>query len=160
MPGDAHSIFEKRLRASRTELVSICLGGLLLLGLPFPSSFAQEKAANIFHPSQNYWGTTVTVDAVEKTKNYIDILGRELTAKPGYSIIIVKLKFRMPADTLKFENCRLNDKFESTLKQLTVRSPSGSQGTLNIYFEVPEETAIMTFHLENLVFDVQNFGVK
>ena len=142
----------------KSELISICLGGLLLIGSASPAEFAQGKAGTISNPSQRYWGTTVTVTAVEKAKKYQDILGREMTAKPGYLIIIVKLKFIMPSDTLKFENCRLNDKFESNLKELTVRHPSGSQETLNIYFEVPEDTAIMTFHLDNLVFDVQGFG--
>jgi len=142
----------------RSELISVCAGGLLLIGLLSPTGLAQGKARTAPNPSQSYWGTMVTVTAVEKAKNYQDILGRGMTAKPGYLIIIIQLKFIMPGDTLKFENCRLNDKFESTLKELTVRRPSGSQETLNIYFEVPEETAIMTFHLDNLVFDVQGFG--
>jgi len=157
MAGDARSTFKKRVRGCRTGLISICLGSLFLSGSSFPAGFAQVKAKVVSNPAHDYWGTTVTVTAVEKTRKYTDILGRDLTAKPGYLIIVVKLKFIMPGDTLKFENCRLNDKFESPLKEFTVRRPAGSQETVNIYFEVPEETAIMTFNLDNLVFDVQGF---
>ena len=144
----------------KSLLRSIGLGVLLLLGSPLLPGFAQEKAADISHPSRSYWGTTVTVFAVEKTRNYTDLLGRELAAKPGNSIIIVKLKFTMPANALKFENCRLNGKFDATLKQSTVKSPAGSPETLNIYFEIPDGTAVLTFQLDNLSFDVQSFGVR
>jgi hypothetical protein len=144
----------------KSRLRSIGLGALLFLGSPLLPGFAQEKAADISNPSRSSWGTMVTVFAVEKTRHYTDLLGRELAAKPGNSIIIVKLKFIMPTDTLKFENCRLNGKFEATLKQLTVRSPSGSRETLNIYFEVPDDTTVLTFQLDNLSFDVQSFGVR
>ena len=144
----------------KLKLFSICLGCLWLIGYFPQASFAQEKTDNISRPSQNYKGAAVSVLAVDKIKEYKDVFGQKLTAKPGYDIVIVKLKFIMATDTLKFENCRLNDNIESTYKWISLMSSPGSEETSDILFGVAEGTAIKTFHLDTLIYDLSDFGVK
>ena len=95
-----------------------------------------------------------------KTRSYKDIFHREMTAKPGFDIVVVTLKFVMPAQTFRLGDCRLNQDIEATSKDTTILSSAGVEETCDILFGVPEGTAIKTFGIDDVVFDLEVFGVK
>jgi hypothetical protein len=131
---------------------------VLLLAVPLSmGSVLQQKGNDKPGTPHVYKGTEISVVSLEKTKEYKDVFGRKLTAKPGFDILVVKLKFKMATSELKFDMCRLNGELESTGKGYTVMSSPGDEVTYDITFALPEGTPLNTFHLDDLTFDIKKF---
>lgn len=136
---------------------------ILLITIVCLSAAAQKPTTDtdkVGPSSQIYDGNELSVVSIAICKEYKTALEAAKPQEPGWVIVVIKLKAKMPTGKIKLGRGQLVDAtgttFQSIGKWYELRAQPNSEATIDVLFAAPDGTKPNTFQIEGLSFDIRS----